>query len=164
MIETGALSQITELEGHPLVATRVGTVFRLSADQAMSLFRAWGGDAVLGGVGSASASEGSRVLSTHYRIERKRWIIESKKASFRKAHGRLFCEVCGLDHNCRYGEKFDERLFEVHHVTPLGELAKPSRTTHGDLTIVCRNCHALIHRSGDVEANLVELQEHFQGS
>jgi hypothetical protein len=46
---------------------------------------------------AASVSEGGLRLVSHLRRERKRAVIEAKKAAVRGATGRLSCEVCGFD-------------------------------------------------------------------
>lgn len=164
MIATSVLESLPELAGHPLVTVRQGTVFRLSAEQAIGLYREWGGDAVSAEQRGAAVEEGSRLLVTHRRIERSRKLIEDKKAAFRQEHGRLFCEVCQIDHHTFYGESWSERAIEAHHLKPLGELAGACKTSLRDLLLVCSICHALIHQSSDVDENLRRLRQHFSRS
>lgn len=162
MLSTSVLESLAELAGHPLVAFRQGTVFRLSAEQAMGLYREWGGEAVpLGQNGGPAVEEGRRLLVTHQRLERSRRLVEDKKQAFRQEHGRLFCEVCRVDHDAVYGALWSERAIEAHHLKPLGDLAGACQTTLRDLLLVCSTCHALIHQSSDVDGNLDRLRRHF---
>jgi len=61
--------------------------------------------------------------------------------------GRLACEVprCRFDFSITYGE-LGERFAHVHHNTPLATGEGPVQTSLDDLTVVCPNCHAMIHR------------------
>lgn len=161
MIPTAILESLDELIGHPLVTVRQGTVFRLSAEQAIGLFREWGGACDLDSRGTNKVEEGTRRLVTHQRIERSRKLVEDKKQAFRQQHGRLFCEVCGKDHSATYGDLWSERAIEAHHLKPLGELMGAFETSLDDLLLVCSICHALIHHSGGVEENLRRLRRHF---
>lgn len=165
MIPTNVLESLPELAGHPLVTARQGTVFRLSADQAMGLYREWGGDVVLiAPTFGREAEEGRRRLTLHQRIERRQWLVEHKKQAFREQYGRLFCEVCKADHSAIYGASWHERAIEAHHLKPLGELEGASRTSLVDLLLVCSTCHSLIHQTSDVDGNLEELRRHFESS
>lgn len=161
MIPTSVLESIPELSGHPLVSFRQGTQFRLSADHAAGLFRAWGSGFSPEAAIVGAATEGARVLVTHRRIERNRKLIEDKKADFRREHGRLFCEVCSMDFREFYGPLWNERAIEVHHLNPLGELDEACRTTLQDLILACSNCHSLLHQTADVAENLRRLRQHF---
>ena len=66
--------------------------------------------------------------------------------------GRL--DECQFDFSARYPASLGEVFIEVHHVLPLGAQDQPRRTTFADLLLVCSNCHRMIHRTRDVDANL----------
>jgi hypothetical protein len=88
-----------------------------------------------------SVEEGGRRLRRHYELERDSKLVREKKASYRRLHGHLRCEVCAFDFEECYGVSF----CEVHHLKPLGSTDGPRRTALDDLAVVCANCHRMIH-------------------
>lgn len=104
---------------------------------------------------SASVSEGGRRLVSHLRRERKRAVVEAKKAAVLGATGRLSCEVCGFDFSATYGS-VGEGFCEVHHLSPLSASDGSITTTLADLAVLCSNCHRIIHRS-DPMLSVAEL-------
>ena len=62
------------------------------------------------------------------------------------ATGKLSCEVCGFDFKARYGD-LGEGYAECHHTIPVSQLKKQQKTKLSDLSILCANCHRMIHRS-----------------
>ena len=94
-----------------------------------------------GDQGITMAPEG-RVLSTvHLRRERNRGLRASK---IRAAGLRPTCETCGFDFEEAYGER-GRGFIECHHTVPLVELRPGSLTSLDDLTLLCANCHRMIH-------------------
>lgn len=90
--------------------------------------------------------EGRRLLRTHYQRERDPRLVGRKKASYRRIHGHLRCEICQFDFGASYGE-IGADFCEVHHNVPLsGPGARQRRTMLADLAVVCSNCHRIIHR------------------
>ena len=87
--------------------------------------------------------EGQLRFVTHLRRERAGGLARAKKRAFRDAHGRLYCERCGLQPEEVYGLEAGEACIEVHHKRPLG--AGPVKTQLKDLMCVCANCHRIIH-------------------
>jgi 5-methylcytosine-specific restriction protein A len=87
-------------------------------------------------------------LIRHRKREQKLRVAKLKQAR-EKNNGRLICEVprCGFDFEKIYGE-LGKEFAHVHHLKPLGNRESPSETSLDDLTIVCANCHAMIHRGG----------------
>lgn len=158
MVPTAKLQAIPELDSRPLSKAPRATVFRLSREHLAGVMREWG--TVLDWQvidRTPAATEGERRLRTHYTIERRSWIVAEKKRRFREEHGRLFCEVCQTDYEAKYGELWDERAIEAHHVRPLATLDEPTVTELADLILVCATCHRLVHRTDDVEENLSRL-------
>ncbi len=90
-------------------------------------------------------TEGSIRRVTHLVRERNDGAPNAKKAQFRRLHGRLFCERCGIDPLDIYGE-FGEACIEVHHVVPLANATRSSTTRLEDLQCLCANCHRIVHR------------------
>ena len=104
---------------------------------------------------AASVSEGGLRLVSHLRRERKRAVVEAKKAAVLSSTGRLSCEVCGFDFSVTYGS-VGEGFCEVHHLSPLSASDESVTTTLADLAVLCSNCHRIIHRS-DPMLSVAEL-------
>lgn len=89
------------------------------------------------------ADEDLRNLREHKRIERnKKLAIRAKKI-----HGHK-CKACGFDFEKNYGA-LGKGFIEAHHLTPLSLLKgqKVSLDPKTDFTVLCANCHRMIHRS-----------------
>ena len=93
------------------------------------------------------AEEGAVVLRYHKARERRPELARKKRAQVLAATGKLECEVCTFDFGARYGEH-GEGFMEVHHRTPVSELAAGAKTRLSDLALVCANCHRMLHRGG----------------
>lgn len=89
--------------------------------------------------------EGKIVSRLHTFKERNSSASNRKKALVLRETGQLKCEVCEFDFALRYGEH-GKGFAECHHTRPLSELKQESRTSLKDLTIVCANCHRMLHR------------------
>ncbi len=73
-----------------------------------------------------------------------------------KIHG-LKCKGCGFDFGKKYGS-WGKNCIEVHHVIPLGN-GKPRETNpKTDLTVVCSNCHRMIHKKSNITLTIEELK------
>jgi predicted HNH restriction endonuclease len=60
-----------------------------------------------------------------------------------REHYKAVCRVCGF----RFGEVYGERgegFIEVHHLKPIARGRR--RTRLEDVTVVCSNCHRMLHR------------------
>ena len=95
----------------------------------------------------AKYEEAHRRYVNHRRIEttRNRQLVKDAKNTFRREHGKLFCEVCEFDFHTRYG-KHGESYIEAHHVTPIWQMPSGTVLTVNDLKMVCANCHRMLHR------------------
>jgi 5-methylcytosine-specific restriction protein A len=83
---------------------------------------------------------------TKYKIHRR---VERNQALCKKAkeiHGYI-CKACGFDFESRYGE-VGRKYIEAHHVVPISSLekAKIKLDPAKDFTVLCANCHRMIHR------------------
>lgn len=82
-------------------------------------------------------------IREHKRIERNRKLV----AKVKKLQGST-CKACGFNFEQTYGA-LGADFIEAHHLTPLSEqtgdsvLLDPRR----DFTVLCSNCHRMIHRS-----------------
>jgi 5-methylcytosine-specific restriction enzyme A len=87
--------------------------------------------------------ENLKRLREHKRIERNRKLA----AKVKKVQGYT-CKACGFNFEKQYGE-LGKEFIEAHHLTPLSELSgdtvllDPKR----DFSVLCSNCHRMIHRS-----------------
>ncbi len=88
--------------------------------------------------------EGQSKLATHMRYERNSNFIRKIKEQAIKSNPMLNCEVCGFSFFEMYGE-LGYGFIEAHHKNPLNETQK-TKTTKGDIALVCSNCHKMIHR------------------
>ena len=82
-------------------------------------------------------------LREHKRIERNRKLA----ASVKKAHG-YSCKACGFNFAETYGA-IGADFIEAHHLMPLSELTgdKVKLDPKLDFSVLCSNCHRMIHRS-----------------
>lgn len=82
-------------------------------------------------------------LREHKRIERNRKLAERAK----KIHGYI-CQACGFDFQRHYGE-IGRGFIEAHHLTPLHTLKgqKIMLDPRKDFSVLCANCHRMIHKS-----------------
>ena len=89
--------------------------------------------------------EGKPKRVQHLQRERRSGISGKKKAEFKRNHGRLYCERCGLDPIEKYGVQNGEACIEVHHTIPLAEMPEGYETKLSDLKCLCANCHRIEH-------------------
>ncbi len=82
-----------------------------------------------------------------------------KKKVFLKRNDTLVCEVCRFDFESAYGGHGKD-FIEFHHTKPSGELG--DRTRLADLTLLCPNCHTMLHRSEPC-LTIEELKEIWRG-
>lgn len=74
-----------------------------------------------------------------------------------KAHG-LVCKICGFDFERFYGIH-GAGFIEVHHLKPVSQLNESTKVSPiDDMTVVCSNCHRMLHRSKDRILTPVELR------
>lgn len=92
----------------------------------------------------AEAEEGRIVTRLHRTRERDPSIVKRKKTSFKRKHGRLFCEACNFDFLAVYGER-GEGFIECHHTKPVSLLTEGELTRITDLVLLCANCHRMVH-------------------
>lgn len=87
--------------------------------------------------------EGGRIVYYTARYER-----NAKNRKLAIAHHGTTCKVCGFDFEKVYGE-LGKDYIEVHHLVPLSERNEkviPDPKT--EMTVLCSNCHRMIHRKG----------------
>ena len=90
--------------------------------------------------------EGGYKMRNHLFRERNSKVVKEAKRLFKISHnGRLYCEVCGFDFNKRYG-KIGEGFIEAHHKIELSKTNGEHEVKPSDFTMVCSNCHSMLHR------------------
>jgi 5-methylcytosine-specific restriction enzyme A len=94
--------------------------------------------------GITEAEEGRAVTRVHIRRERSRKLVARKKKSVLKKVGFLECEACGFRFDQVYGER-GEGFIECHHTKPVHTLEPNEKTHIKDLSLLCSNCHRMIH-------------------
>jgi len=94
------------------------------------------------------STEGKTKYVRHKTRERNPEIIKAKKREFLAQHGKLFCEACGFDFKAVYGPRGDG-FIECHHNIPLHEDEHERITRTTDLSLLCSNCHRMVHRKKD---------------
>jgi hypothetical protein len=92
--------------------------------------------------------EGNPRIAVHLARERRPGLATKKRSEFISAHGRLFCEHCGLDPIEAYGADAGSACIEVHHHrTHVADMGPGHETVLADLRCLCSNCHRVLHRS-----------------
>lgn len=72
-------------------------------------------------------------------------------------HG-LKCKVCGFDFEKVYGNH-GAGFIEVHHLKPVSSLSESTAVCPiNDMTVVCSNCHRMLHRNKDCLLAVDELK------
>lgn len=73
-----------------------------------------------------------------------------------KIHGTS-CIACGFNFEAAYGVR-GKNYIEVHHIVPISTLPEPSTIDpRNDLTVLCSNCHRMVHRKRDNPLSIDEL-------
>lgn len=91
-----------------------------------------------------TAHEGSIIAVLQQRRERDPHIRNRKIQQAREQRGNISCEVCGFNFEEFYGD-LGSGYIEVHHRCPL-HVSGATTTRLSDLTLVCSNCHRMIHK------------------
>lgn len=89
--------------------------------------------------------EGMILQRVHRQRERNQKLVLKKKEKCFNENGYLACEACGFDFYKIYGDA-GKGLIECHHLIPVSELKKGSKTRLSDIALLCSNCHRVIHR------------------
>lgn len=164
MIEREVVKRNPILGKNSIITQPNGTVFRLEDFQSRELARFWNGDDKnynQSFFGEFSVPEGSLELRYHYQRERSTILVKKKKEEFKSLHGKVECEICGFCFEETYPRNLGNDYIEAHHKTPLSKISGKIKTTLDDLMLVCSNCHRMIHRTKECEANLELLLNHF---
>ena len=91
------------------------------------------------------SKEGRIIYKTHKSFERDGSLPIEKKNKVLKELGYLSCEVCDFNFTDKYGDRGRDYI-ECHHNIPISELNEGDVTKLSDLSLLCSNCHRMIHR------------------
>jgi predicted HNH restriction endonuclease len=72
-------------------------------------------------------------------------------------HG-LTCMACGFNFEGKYGA-LGRGFIHVRHNKPISESGRTRINPQTDMSVLCPNCHAMIHRKKDRTLSVEELQE-----
>ena len=126
-----------EFSNDPVGLTDTAIAIRASASNGLSQVLAVGGE--------EEFAEGRLLFRAHITRERNPALVKEAKKRALKRHGKLTCEVCGFDFRMTYGG-LGENYIECHHVIPVSQLVRGSKTSIKDIVLLCSNCHRMIHR------------------
>ncbi len=74
-------------------------------------------------------------------------------------HHGVTCEVCGFNFEEAYGERGKDYI-EVHHLRPVSSLGSETKVNpKSDMTVLCSNCHRMVHRRKDHVLTPEELRK-----
>lgn len=93
-----------------------------------------------------AAPEGREMLKVHLSRERNKILVARRKQLALEKEGCLRCEACGLVFSEIYGP-LGEDFIECHHTRPVSTMKPEEETRLSDLSLVCSNCHRMLHRS-----------------
>lgn len=80
------------------------------------------------------------------------------RASAIRLHGTT-CKACGFNFEQTYGARGKD-FIEVHHLVPISTYIEATGINpESDLTVLCSNCHRIVHRIKDNPLSLEQLKE-----
>ena len=101
-----------------------------------------------------SALEGLRTARLAAHFERN----PKLRAAAVAIHGTT-CVACQFNFEAIYGARGKDYI-EVHHLVPVSQMAEPSTVNpRTDMTVLCSNCHRMVHRSREKPLSLHDLVE-----
>lgn len=89
--------------------------------------------------------EGKQSFKRHLVRERNPKLKKLVKEKMLKERGKLQCEICTFVFQEQYG-KVGAGYIEIHHTVPVSEFKKEEVVKPSDITLVCSNCHSMLHR------------------
>ena len=92
------------------------------------------------------AREGKILTQLHIVLERRKSLVERKILQSIRQKNKLECEACGLDFIECYGEA-GKKAAECHNNNSLFKLNAKEKTNINNYSLVCANCHRIIHKS-----------------
>ena len=102
-------------------------------------------------------AEGKKKYRLHRHRERDGSIPKKAKLRRLAETGTLSCDVCGFDFVKTYGI-LGQGFIEAHHTIPVSELDGKTKTKITDLSLVCANCHRMLH-AGETLISIQKLKD-----
>lgn len=102
-----------------------------------------------------SAAEGRILRIWQLKRERNPELRRKKINSVTRAGRAVECEVCHFNFGVVYGQR-GAGYIEVHHKQPL-HVSGETVTVLEDLALLCANCHRIIHRSGWITVEALQM-------
>jgi predicted HNH restriction endonuclease len=100
------------------------------------------------------ADEKSKFI-TYYERDRK------NRAAAIRIHGYR-CKGCDISMEEKYGSHGKD-FIHVHHIKPVSQFEMPKEIDPAlDLTVLCPNCHAMVHKSRSTTLSIEELRSIIQ--
>jgi predicted HNH restriction endonuclease len=90
--------------------------------------------------------EGRASYAKHRRLERDSKLGRLVKQRRLLKKGDLTCDACGFSFQKNYGAR-GSGYIEAHHTKPISELKGRVKTGVQDISLVCSNCHRILHRT-----------------
>jgi len=106
-----------------------------------------------------SYPEGKEKLRQHIQKERNSKLIRDAKQMFKEKHGKLFCQICGLDFYEVYGDLGKDFIEAHHNKKQISDMHEETTTKIEDLLMLCSNCHSMVHRLKQYNTDITELQK-----
>jgi len=100
--------------------------------------------------------EGRILTELHKRRERDPR-IRKRLLDSRRTRGKLTCDLCSRQ-SIVDNSVFEDAIFEAHHTMPLS-MASLRLTRIADLSLLCANCHRLIHRAISANKRWLSIAE-----
>ena len=72
-------------------------------------------------------------------------------------HGTT-CKCCNFNFEKSYGD-LGKDFIHVHHIKPISESGETIVNPETDLTVLCPNCHYMIHRKRNYTLSVEELKD-----
>jgi 5-methylcytosine-specific restriction protein A len=88
--------------------------------------------------------EGTILYKMHWIQDRNSPLIKIKKKQMWESRHKFLCEACDFDYFAYYGER-GEGYIECHHNIPISQIKMEHEVKLQDLSLVCSNCHSIIH-------------------
>jgi hypothetical protein len=118
-----------------------------------------GGEILEDGAGLASeekrgAREGAAMVREITYFARNRALAERVKRE-----RSYTCQVCGFSPRREFGEAYAQTSLDCHHHDPIAVVRKERLTNDSDVSVVCANCHRLLHVRRPLPLTVAEAQE-----
>lgn len=98
-----------------------------------------------------------RVLTKIHKVRERNKGLRGKLIRKLEKENNIFCEMCGVKPNAALGY-LALRMFECHHIVPVSEAVR-EKTKLSELSLLCANCHKLMHAAISKEKRWLSISE-----